>query len=74
MLPRELQRDELEESREFRESRQGRYNDMMDRDRPYQVKSKRPPSKTQFEERPKPMKSKNYDSDLEMSRPMEYRK
>ena len=40
-LPRELQYHELEESREYRESRQGNYPDMM-RDRPFQVKSKNP--------------------------------
>lgn len=63
-LPRELQYHELEESREYRQSRQGNY------EKPYQVKSsRRPPADVPVN----PPSNSKYD-DIERYRPIEYRK
>lgn len=70
-LPRELQYHELEESREYRQSRQGNYPEPVPRDRPYQVKSsRRPPSNVPVN----PPSNSKYDDPIEKYRPIEYRK
>lgn len=66
-FPRELQYHELEESREFRESRQGGYNDRMG-GRPYRVKSKKPRSSNKVDRR------QELDDPIERYRPIEYRR